>query len=140
MNVSGPIIIIEDDADDRFLLEEIFNKLNYQNEVMFFADSEQALEFFLSTQIVPFLIISDINLPKLDGFQLRDRIRADAPPLIRCVPYLFFSTASSQKALMDAYELSVQGFFVKEHSYEELETTVKVIIDYWKRCVPPSEC
>jgi DNA-binding NarL/FixJ family response regulator len=62
----------------------------------------------------------------------------DAQLQIKCIPYLFFSTASSQKAVVDAYSLSVQGFFIKQNSMAELEKTIWVIMEYWKRCVSPN--
>jgi CheY-like chemotaxis protein len=138
MNSNGPIIIIEDDVDDQELLEEVFQKLGYENELMFFSDGEAALDFLDSSAVVPFIILSDINLPKLDGFALRQKIKMDAALQVKCIPYLFFSTASSQKAVINAYSLSVQGFFIKQNKMEELEKTITVIMEYWKRCVAPN--
>jgi DNA-binding NarL/FixJ family response regulator len=87
---------------------------------------------------MPFLILSDINMPKLDGFALRAKIREDAALQIKCIPYLFFSTAADQKAVVNAYSMSVQGFFIKQNSVSELEKTIKVMMDYWQRCVAPN--
>lgn len=138
MNYNGPVIVIEDDADDQEILEEVFKKLNYKNEIIFFSDGEEALKFLNRTDISPFLILSDINMPKLDGFALRNKIKTDAALQVKCIPYLFFSTASTQKAVIEAYSLSVQGFFLKQESMSELEKTISVIMEYWKRCVAPN--
>jgi CheY-like chemotaxis protein len=138
MNKNGPVIIIEDDKDDELLLTEVFAKLNYPNELKFFGDGQSALDYLNETDVVPFLILSDINLPKLDGFALRNKVKMDAKLQLKCIPYLFFSTASSQKAVIDAYSLSVQGFFVKQDTMAELEKTIQVIMEYWKRCAAPN--
>jgi DNA-binding NarL/FixJ family response regulator len=69
---------------------------------------------------------------------LRDKLRTDAALTLRCIPYLFFSTALNQKAVVDAYSMSVQGFFVKQTSMAELEKTISVIMEYWKRCAAPN--
>lgn len=139
MNKSGPVIVIEDDADDQEVLTEIFKKLNYPNTILFFFDGEEALEHINKTDVLPFLILSDVNMPKLNGFQLREKLRTDAALQIKCIPYLFFSTAINQKAVIDAYSLSVQGFFVKQSSMSELEKTITVIMEYWKRCAAPND-
>jgi CheY-like chemotaxis protein len=139
MNRNGPVVIIEDDADDQELLVEVFKKLNYSNEIIFFLDSQKALDFLNRTDITPFLILSDINMPKLDGFALRNKIYTDAQLQLKCIPYLFFSTASTQKAVIDAYSMSVQGFFIKQNTMAELEKTILVIMEYWKRCVAPND-
>ena len=55
VNGNGPVIIIEDDADDQDFLKEIFQKLNYQNKILFFCDGEEALEHINVTDELPFL-------------------------------------------------------------------------------------
>ena len=139
MNKNGPVIIIEDDIDDELFLTEIFAKLNYQNEVLFFHDGELALEHINTTHDLPFLILSDINMPKTTGFALREKLKTDEKLSNKCIPYLFFSTASNQKSVIDAYSLSVQGFFVKPPSMIELEKTITVIMEYWRRCAAPND-
>ena len=67
VNKNGPVIIIEDDADDQDFLTEIFQKLNYQNKILFFRDGQEALDHINVTDELPFLILSDINMPKLNG-------------------------------------------------------------------------
>jgi CheY-like chemotaxis protein len=138
MNKNGPIIIIEDDEDDQILLSEVFEKLKYPNELHFFSDGFKALDFLNSSNAIPFIILSDINLPKLDGFALRDKIKMDAKLQLRCIPYLFFSTALNQDAVIKAYSLSVQGFFQKQNTIKELEKSISVIMEYWKRCAAPN--
>ena len=138
MNKNGPVVIIEDDADDQDILKEIFTKLDYPNETLFFKDGQEALDYLQKTDRLPFLILSDINMPKLDGFALRSKIKTDADLQLKCIPYLFFSTAINQQAVIDAYSMSVQGFFVKENKMAELEKTISVIMEYWKRCAAPN--
>lgn len=139
MNRNGPVIVIEDDSDDQEMLQEVFKKLNYSNEIIFFLDGQKALDFLNRTDIVPFLILSDINMPKLDGFALRNKIYTDAALQVKCIPYLFFTTASNQKSVIDAYSLSVQGFFVKQNTMPELEKTISIIMEYWQKCVAPND-
>ena len=138
LNQDGPIVIIEDDLDDQDILTEVFQSLKYPNELIFFSDGEKALEFIYAGNVVPFIILSDINLPKLSGLELRQKLKTDANLALRCIPYLFFSTALNQRAVIDAYSLSVQGFFVKQNSIAELEKTISVIMEYWKRCAAPN--
>lgn len=113
INKNGPVIVIEDDEDDQDFLIEIFQKLNYQNEILFFSDGEEALDHISRTTVPPFLILSDINLPKLNGFALREELKTDSRLSNKCIPYLFFSTALNQKSVIDAYSQSVQGIFRK---------------------------
>jgi CheY-like chemotaxis protein len=137
MNRNGPVIIIEDDIDDQDILQQVFHKLGYPNEIIFFNDGNKALDYLNHSSAIPFLILSDINMPKLTGFELRDKIKMDEKLQVKCIPYLFFSTASSQQAVVEAYSKSVQGFFIKENSMGDLEDTIGTIMKYWMKCVAP---
>jgi DNA-binding NarL/FixJ family response regulator len=77
-------------------------------------------------------------MPKLDGFQLREKLHTDAELQLKCIPYLFFSTAMNQKMVIDAYSMSAQGFFIKQNSFSELEKTIQAIMEYWTRCAAPN--
>jgi CheY-like chemotaxis protein len=138
MDKLGPIIIIEDDEDDLLLFTEAFNNLDYPNELIFFNNGENALKALMESDYIPFLILSDINMPKLDGFALRDKIKMDAGLQTRCIPYIFFTTTIQKEAVIKAYSLNAQGFFTKETSMKELEKSITVIMEYWKRCATPN--
>ena len=138
MNKSGPIIVIEDDTDDQEVLGEIFKELDFQNEIIFFGEGEKALDYLMHSEIEPFLILSDINMPKLSGPELRDQIHENEDLRVKCIPYLFFTTTAEQKAVIDAYSKSIQGFFIKPNSYEKLKRTIKIIVEYWQECESPN--
>lgn len=139
MNKTGPIIVIEDDEDDQEILVEIFQRLGYENKIVYFMDGNKALEFLNRTDVQPFLILSDINMPKIDGFQLRNKIFTNEQLQTKCIPYLFFTTGANKKAVVDAYALSVQGFFIKPNSFDGLERTIRKIIEYWRECIAPGQ-
>ena len=92
MNKTGPIVIIEEDIDDQDILSDIFKELNYSNKLIFFTDSVKALEYLTDTEIEPFLVLSDINMPKLNGMELREKIHNNEDLRLKSIPYLFFST------------------------------------------------
>jgi CheY-like chemotaxis protein len=114
MNKNGPVVIIEDDEDDQLILDEVFQNLKYKNKILFFKDGNDALAYLNKTEIAPFLILSDVNMPKINGFELRNKVYTDKQLHLKCIPYLFFTTHSNREAVIDAYNLVVQGFFVKQ--------------------------
>ncbi len=138
MNKSGPIVVIEDDHDDQELLEMVFKELDYQNPVVFFSNGKKALDYLMEPDVQPFLIISDINMPMLDGFELKSMVHHNGALSQKCIPYLFFTTSASEHSVLEAYKMSVQGFFLKPTSYPDLVHTIRVIIEYWKQCYSPA--
>lgn len=137
MNKNGPIVVIEDDADDRFLFDKVIRDTGIDNEIIMFEDGPAALDYLRNTNVYPFLILSDVNLPKMDGFQIRKLVQTAEGLVEKCVPYLFISTSVSPEAVQKAYKMSVQGFFMKPNTISELQSTLKLILDYWKVCYAP---
>ena len=127
MNKNGPIIVIEDDMDDQELMAEVFTELGYNNEILFFGDGELALDHLVNNKVEPFIVFSDINMPKLNGMELREKIHNNEDLRLKSIPYLFFSTSSEQQFIIDAYSKSVQGFFIKPRSYDDLRKTLKTL-------------
>ena len=138
MNKSGPIIIIEDDIDDQEILVEIFKDLDYKNNLFFFRYGLEALNYLTETETEPFLVLSDINMPKLSGLELREKVHNNEDLRMKSIPYLFFSTSAEQRHVIDAYSRSIQGFFVKPHGYDKLKKVIVKIVEYWQECESPN--
>jgi len=139
MNKVGPIVVIEDDPDDQEVLVEIFQKLGYVNKIIYFHDGNEALAYLNKSDVQPFIILSDINMPRISGFELRNKVFASEQLQTKCIPYLFFTTSANKKSVIDAYTLSVQGFFVKPASMQALENTIRKIVEYWQECIAPNQ-
>jgi CheY-like chemotaxis protein len=139
MNRDGEIIVIEDDKEDQELFGEILGSLKISNKVLFFGNGEEALTYLQQPNIEPFLILSDINLPRLNGFELRERVFTNKELIKKCIPYIFFTTSANKESVTNAYALSAQGFFIKPSRFSELETILTLIIEYWKKCYSPSD-
>lgn len=138
MPKSGPIIIIEDDADDQELLKDVFRELQTPNIIRFFDSCSHALNYLMTTIEKPFLIISDINLPAMSGLELCREIFVNESLKMKSIPFVFLTTSSDQNLIAQAYKMFVQGFFVKPSSMQELRDTVRMIVDYWRVCRHPS--
>lgn len=133
-----PIIIVDDDIDDHYIFQEIILKLKIDNKIRFFRNGSEALTYLKTTKDRPFIILCDINMPEMDGLELRRQINADQYLKLKSIPFVFFTTAASPAQVNEAYDLTVQGFFIKEMSFEQTETTFKLIVDYWDRCKHPN--
>ena len=139
MSKYGPIIVIEDDQDDQSFLQEVVKELNVPNVLQFFTNTSSAYQYLIETPLQPFFILCDINLPVESGIDFKKRI--DLNPYLRqkSIPFLFFSTAVDKGIVTKAYtELTIQGFFRKENTLDDLKKTIAVIVDYWKLCHHPN--
>jgi CheY-like chemotaxis protein len=139
MAKSGPIVIIEDDIDDKDFFIEILNELAVPNKTVWFTRTEDAFQYLKSTAEQPFLIFSDVNLPKQNGIEFKRQLDGDAELRKKSIPFVFYSTSVAQKIVNEAYtKMTVQGFFQKANSYDEIKNNIKLIIDYWTACKHPN--
>jgi CheY-like chemotaxis protein len=131
---NNPILVIEDDPDDQHLLKQICKRLGVRNELIFCDNGIQALEYLRTTSDRLFIILCDINMPLMDGLELRRAINQDERLKEKNIPFIYLSTAATTKQVNQAYELDVQGFFSKGTSYKEFEQDLNIILQYWSRC------
>ncbi len=138
MNKNGAIVIVEDDSDDQEMFTDVFKELDYKNEIIFFNDGQEALAYLTARTTEPFIVFSDINMPKLNGIELRKQIHENEDIRLKTIPYLFFTTSAEQEAVIDAYSKSIQGFFIKPSTFQGLKSTIQTIVEYWQKCESPN--
>lgn len=136
---TGPIIIVDDDPDDHFIASEAIHELGMPNEVISFFTCEEALEWLmLHMSEQPFIIICDVNMPKMDGMSLKRSIEGTPELKRKSIPFVYYSTAASRNIINEAYELQVQGFFTKGQTISEVGRIFKMIFTYWQECKHPN--
>ena len=136
---SGPIILIEDDVEDKDVFQDILNDLKIFNPVIWFQNCDDAFSYSKMTPEQPFIIFCDLNLPGLSGIECKRQIDDNKELKKKSIPFVFFSTSVDQKAVENAYtQMTVQGFFQKKNTYSELKDTVKLILAYWDECKHPN--
>lgn len=104
----------------------------------FFHDGHSLLKYLRSSESPPFMILCDINMPHIDGLDLREVMWNDVDLKRISIPFIFFSTAASTSQIKKAYDLTVQGFFLKGNSMAETVRKLQLILDYWKECKHPN--
>jgi CheY-like chemotaxis protein len=133
----GPVFIVDDDHDDQEFLKEVWKELGYQNELKFFKSGEEMLEQIKTNKEVPFLILCDVNLPRMNGFELKDRLLETTSLYHKSIPFVFWSAQASKEQIKKAYDLRVNGFFVKDSTLNEMKATFHAIVQYWMKSKVP---
>ena len=131
---------IDDDQDDLEIFKTALTSLKVHNAIISFWNGEEAWKYLLSKSVQPFLIFCDVNMPVMNGFELRKRISENKKIERNCIPFIFYSTNADKEYVDMAYTLTVQGYFKKPSEFKEIEVQLKKIIDYWKECRHPNNC
>jgi CheY-like chemotaxis protein len=134
---TDPILIIDDDSDDKEFLQDAWKELNYPNQLIFFKNGEQVLQYLQTEKTVPFLIISEVNLPIMNGFELKEKILKHDTMRYKSIPFVFWSSQISNSQVQKAYDLGVNGVFVKESNLAELKQSLIDIVRYWIKSKVP---
>ncbi|HEY0040569.1 MAG TPA: response regulator [Flavisolibacter sp.] len=130
----GPIVIVEDDKDDQELYSEAIKELGIPNEVHFFENGKEVLEYLLSTEEQPFILLSDINMPAMSGLELKKHMQDDPYLSAKGIPFVFISTNATKVSVRHAHALSVQGYFEKPQSMEAFKAMLRTLFEYWELC------
>jgi chemotaxis family two-component system response regulator Rcp1 len=108
------ILLIDDSDADIYLFEEAFRALQTMHEIEIARDGEEALQHLQAAAangLLPALILLDLNLPKMDGFQVLGAIRSDSK--LRVIPVIIISSSSDKRQVYRAYEMGANAYMVK---------------------------
>src|SRR3954471_24148599 len=97
MAKSGPIVIVEDDIDDREIYSEIIKDLGVPNELIFFKKCPDAFRYLKAAPKQAFIILCDINLPGQSGLEFKKQIDDDHELRQQSIPFVFISTNAGRE-------------------------------------------
>ncbi|WKZ56789.1 MAG: sigma-54 dependent transcriptional regulator [Bdellovibrionota bacterium] len=122
MNSSTKVLLIEDDENNRFLVEQILGGAGFAVES--FDNAERGLEGL--SRNLPDILISDINLPGMDGFGVVDAVRND--PVLRYIPIILITAQTERDYLIRGFERGASDFLFKPFKKDELLARVQAAL------------
>ena len=133
-----PIIYIEDDPDDTTIFRDIIRETTAPYPIMNFETGPAFLEYLMETKDKPLIIFCDINMPRMSGLELRRKLMENEYLRNKSIPFIFFSTSATERDIAEAYELTVQGYFLKTYDMNKMAETMSMILKYWAECLHPN--
>lgn len=133
------ILHVDDDADDRFLVDAAWRQAGVRHPLRAVSDGRQAIDYLFGTgeyadrarYPLPGLVLLDLKMPGLTGFDVLQRLRADKE--IGGIPVLITTASTDPGDVAKAYRLGANGFFIKPSSAEELTALLSAIDRCWLR-------
>jgi len=124
-------LVVEDDEVDLRALKRAFRDARIANPIVTAGDGLEALELLRSGQVrKPFIILLDINMPRMDGFEFMEVVRNDAD-LARSVIFVL-TTSRDEQDVMKAYEQHVAGYVVKRDASQTFRDLTSLLDSYWR--------
>jgi CheY-like chemotaxis protein len=135
----GSFVFIDDSKEEQILLKEAVKELGLKNKVHFFKDGQEAFRFLKETKENIFLILSDINMPVMDGLQLKRLIELTPEVKLKAVPFVFHTQVETAAEVRAAYANNIQGYIRKASSLEGTVNSLRRIISMWNECIHPKD-
>lgn len=123
------ILIAEDDADDRFLLQTAFEENGFKDKLQFVENGVEVMDYLRGPNPYPRFILLDLNMPKKDGREVLKELKNS--PELKKIPVIVFSTTNNEQEMRRCYELGANSYITKPNSFENLVKTIAVIRGYW---------
>jgi two-component system response regulator len=145
--VNKIILLVEDNPDDEALTLRALKKNNFLNEVVVKRDGVEALDYLLPTEVGagnapsvrPAVVLLDLKLPKLDGLEVLQRLRADTRT--NTLPVVVLTSSNEQKDIVESYNLGANSYVRKPVDFHEFVEAVRQLGLYWLviNVAPPSK-
>lgn len=131
------LLLVEDNPDDEALTLRALRKYNLANEIVVARDGQQALDYLFGegdfngrdTCELPQVILLDLKLPKLNGLQVLERLRAN--PETRHVPVVVLTSSNEEQDMLGSYDLGANSYVRKPVDFEQFLEAARQLGLYW---------
>ena len=138
------VLLVEDNEADVGLTIAAFRDAVVPSKVHVVRDGEEALDFLSRTgkytdAVVPDLVLLDLNLPKMDGFEVLESMRSD--PRLKNLPVIVTSGSAREEDEARAYKLHISAYVVKPTDKDKYFAAIRSVKELWFHSValPPKE-
>jgi len=137
------ILLVEDNPDDVEITRRALEKGRVRNELTVARDGQEALDILSAAKNgdahCPGLILLDLNLPKVDGREVLEKIKAD--PKLKRIPVVVLTVSTHEEDVVRSYDLGVNTYIAKPVRFEDFIKVVTTIKEYWLiiATLPPLE-
>ena len=136
METIGRILLVEDDPKDTELTMAALEEYNLSNEVVVASDGEEALDYLYyrgkfqrRSGDNPAVMLLDLKLPKVDGFEVLQRVKADEK--LKMIPVVVLTSSREERDMVESYKLGVNAYVVKPVDFHEFVNAIKELGVFW---------
>lgn len=115
---SNTIVVVDDDADDQFLIRNVFRKTNPTIEIVTLSDGDEVLPYLSNRLILPELVLLDLNMARLNGMKTLAMLRKDKRFV--SLPIVIYTTSSNPQERARALASGASDFITKPGEYSDL--------------------
>jgi CheY-like chemotaxis protein len=123
------ILLIEDDMIEVMKLNRTISTLQLEHEITEANDGQEALNILQKKTDLPDIILLDLNMPKINGIEFLNILKAD--DVLKYIPTIILTTSNNQKDLLECYKIGIAGYILKPLKYEDYILKIEKLLAYW---------
>jgi len=123
------ILLIEDDAIEVMKFNRVLKSMELSHKIVEANNGEEALDILKDREIIPDIIVLDLNMPKINGIEFLGILKED--DVLKYIPAIILTTSNNHKDVMECYRLGIAGYIIKPLKYDDYVTRIKKLIEYW---------
>ncbi|KOY51541.1 response regulator [Polaribacter dokdonensis] len=127
------ILFIDDDEIERLKFKKVCNEFNASNTILEAENGKQALALVNENNPTFDLIISDLNMPVMDGFQFLAELKKNST--LKRIPIVIISSLDDKETIQQCYDLGISSYFKKSEQFSKHKSNLISILDYWQKVV-----
>jgi CheY-like chemotaxis protein len=124
------IMLIEDDAIEVMKFKRVLLKLNFEYTLIEKNNGREALDYLIKKENLPDIILLDLNMPVLNGFEFLKLTKKEE--IVKYIPVVVLSSSDNQNDVLEAYTNGISGFIKKPLKFEDYSESIKILLSYWK--------
>lgn len=129
MTKSLNILLIEDDTIEVMKFNRVLSTLALNHKIIEANNGEKALEILKVKDIIPDIIILDLNMPKINGIEFLKILKQDE--YLRYIPAIILTTSNNHRDVLECYKIGIAGYVLKPLKYEDYVDRIRKTLEYW---------
>ncbi|MFT4780428.1 MAG: CheY-like chemotaxis protein [Psychroserpens sp.] len=123
------VLLIEDDTIEVMKLNRAISSLKLKHLIIEANNGEEALDFLEKKEMLPDIILLDLNMPKINGLEFLAILKKH--DTLKYIPTIILTTSNNQKDLLECYKIGVAGYVLKPLRYEDYVLKIEKLLMYW---------
>ena len=123
------ILFVEDDAIEVMMFVRVLQKIGSNHRLIEARNGEEALAVLNTKEVIPDIILLDLNMPKLNGIEFLKIVKSNE--LTKHIPVIIFTTSNNHRDITTCYKIGISGYIIKPLKYEDYLVLVQKTLEYW---------
>ncbi len=123
------ILLIEDDEIEVMKFNRVLKNIDSNHKIVEANNGEEALAILKEKEIIPDIILLDLNMPRISGIEFLGILKQDS--VLKYIPAIILTTSNNYSDILECYKIGIAGYVLKPLKYDDYVDRIKKLLEYW---------